>query len=66
MQPTHPPTHPFIHPSIHPFAHRALRAAEHCDISSSESAAIAWIIEKMELEQSKMDDMEGDSRWASE
>jgi len=41
----------------------ALRAAEHCDVSTSESAAISWIIERMELEQSKMDDMEGDSRF---
>ena len=40
----------------------ALRAAEHCDVSTSESAAISWIIERMELEQSKMDDIEGDSR----
>lgn len=31
-------------------------------MSASESVAIAWIIEKMELEQSKLDDMEGDSR----
>lgn len=41
----------------------ALRAAEHCDVSTSESAAISWIIERMELEQSKMDDIEGDSRY---
>lgn len=40
----------------------ALRAAEHCDVTTSESAAISWIIERMELEQSKMDDIEGDSR----
>ncbi len=25
----------------------SLRAAEHCDVSGSESAAIAWIIERM-------------------
>ncbi len=44
----------------------ALRAAEHCDISASESAAIAWIIERMELEQTKMDDYEGgDSRYVT-
>lgn len=41
----------------------ALRAAEHCDVSTSESAAISWIIERMELEQSKMDEIEGDSRY---
>lgn len=40
----------------------ALRAAEHCDVSTSESAAISWIIERMELEQNKLDDAEGDSR----
>jgi uncharacterized UBP type Zn finger protein len=40
----------------------ALRAAEHCDISTSESAAISWIIERMELEQSKMEEVDGDSR----
>ncbi len=40
----------------------ALRASEHCDVSSSESAAISWIIERMELEQSKINDVEGDSR----
>ena len=39
----------------------ALRAAEHCDVSTSESAAISWIIERMEMEQSKMEEMEGDS-----
>lgn len=39
----------------------ALRAAEHSDIATSESAAIAWIIERMEGEQSKMaDDGEDD------
>jgi hypothetical protein len=41
----------------------ALRAAEHSDTSGSESAAIAWIIERMEIEQSKMEDLEGDSRF---
>jgi uncharacterized UBP type Zn finger protein len=40
----------------------ALRAAEHVEISTSESAAIAWIIERMEMEQSKMNEMESDSR----
>ena len=40
----------------------ALRAAEHCEVSTSESAAISWIIERMELEQSKMNEIEGDSR----
>jgi len=40
----------------------ALRAAEHCDASASESVAIAWIIERMELEQNKMDEIEGESR----
>jgi hypothetical protein len=40
----------------------ALRAAEHCDVSASESAAITWIIERMEMEQTKMDALEADSR----
>jgi uncharacterized UBP type Zn finger protein len=40
----------------------ALRAAEHCDVSASESAAITWIIERMEMEQTKMDELEADSR----
>lgn len=40
----------------------ALRAAEHCEVSTSESAAISWIIERMELEQSKMGEIEGNSR----
>lgn len=40
----------------------ALRAAEQCEVSTSESAAISWIIERMELEQSKINEMEGDSR----
>ena len=45
----------------------SLRAAEHCDASVSESAAIAWIIERMEFEQSKMDELEGEgSRMAEE
>ena len=42
----------------------AIRAAEHCDSSSSssnESAAIAWIIEKMELEQAKMEEYSANS-----
>ena len=41
----------------------ALRAAEHCDVTTSESAAISWIIERMEMEQNKLDDaeQEGDS-----
>jgi hypothetical protein len=33
----------------------ALRACENCDSSLNESAAIAWIIERMELEQAKME-----------
>lgn len=33
----------------------ALRACENCDSSVNESAAIAWIIERMELEQAKME-----------
>ena len=37
----------------------ALRAAEQCDIATSESAAITWIMERMEIEQNKIDDMEG-------
>lgn len=41
----------------------ALRAAEHCENAASESAAISWIIERMELEQSKMNEMENDSRY---
>jgi uncharacterized UBP type Zn finger protein len=41
----------------------ALRASEHCDVSTSDSAAINWIIEKMDLEQSKLDDVDGDSRF---
>ena len=45
----------------------ALRAAEHCDASISESAAISWIIERMELEQAKLDEFEGsDSRMVDE
>ena len=40
----------------------ALRAAEHCEVSTSESAAISWIIERMEIEQNKMNEIEGDSR----
>lgn len=45
----------------------ALRAAEHCDASVSESAAISWIIERMELEQAKLDEFEGsDSRMIDE
>lgn len=40
----------------------ALRAAEHCEVSTSESAAISWIIERMEVEQSKMNEIDGDSR----
>ena len=40
----------------------ALRAAEHCDVTTTESAAMAWIIERMELEQTKMEEMEGESR----
>ena len=45
----------------------ALRAAEHCDASVSESAAISWIIERMELEQAKLDEFEGsDSRMVEE
>lgn len=43
----------------------ALRAAEHCDVSASESAAITWIIERMEMEQSKMDELEADARWGT-
>ena len=38
----------------------SLRAAEHCDASVSESAAIAWILERMEFEQNKIDELEGD------
>jgi hypothetical protein len=42
----------------------SLRAAEHCDANVSESVAIAWIIERMELEHAKMEEMDGgeDSR----
>jgi uncharacterized UBP type Zn finger protein len=40
----------------------ALRAAEHCDVSASEDAAITWIIERMEMGQTKMDELEADSR----
>ena len=32
----------------------ALRAAEHADASASESTAITWIIDRMELDQAKM------------
>lgn len=39
----------------------ALRAAEHCDSASSESAAISWIIERMEMEQSNINELEQDS-----
>lgn len=35
----------------------SLRAAEHCDANVSESVAIAWIIERMELEHEKMEEM---------
>lgn len=45
----------------------ALRASEQCDASVSESTAIAWIIERMELEQAKMEELEGgDSRMAED
>ena len=46
----------------------SLRAAEHCDANVSESVAIAWIIERMELEHAKMEEMDGgeDSRMAEE
>lgn len=44
----------------------ALRAAEHCDASVSESAAIAWIIERMEQEQAKLEEYERDSRMNGE
>jgi hypothetical protein len=37
----------------------AVRAIENADASSTESSAIAWIIERMELEQNKMDDVDG-------
>lgn len=41
----------------------ALRAAEHCDASVSESAAITWIIERMDVEGAgKLDELEGDAR----
>jgi len=33
----------------------AIRAAEHCDASLNESVAIAWIIERMEMENAKME-----------
>lgn len=42
----------------------ALRAAEHCDASVSESAAITWIIERMDADGAgKMDELEGDARY---
>ena len=46
----------------------SLRAAEHCDANVSESVAIAWIIERMELEHAKMEEMDGgeDSRMMAE
>jgi hypothetical protein len=45
----------------------ALRAAEHCESSVSESAAITWIIERMELEQTKLDEFDSsDSRMGTE
>jgi hypothetical protein len=46
----------------------SLRAAEHCDANVSESVAIAWIIERMELEHAKMEEMDGgeDSRLTDE
>lgn len=38
----------------------AIRAVDHCDDSMSESMAIAWIIERMEIENASLeDDMEG-------
>lgn len=39
----------------------ALRAAEHCEVSATESAAITWILERMETEQAKMEEYNGDS-----
>jgi len=33
----------------------AIRAAEHCDASLNESVAIAWIIERMEMENAKLE-----------
>jgi len=33
----------------------ALRGAENCDATTSESTVIAWIIERMELEQARME-----------
>ncbi|KAJ1437734.1 hypothetical protein B484DRAFT_416437, partial [Ochromonadaceae sp. CCMP2298] len=44
----------------------ALRAAQNCDVTTSESAAITWIIERMETEQSKMDELEADSNRAAD
>lgn len=41
----------------------ALRAAENCDLTSSESSVITWIIERMEMEQTKMNELEADSRY---
>jgi len=37
----------------------ALRAAEQCDAVTSEAAAITWIMERMEIEQNKIDELEG-------
>jgi len=39
----------------------ALRAAEQCDVTTTESAAIAWILERMEMEQNKLNELDGDS-----
>ena len=47
----------------------AIRAAEHCDVTLNESMAIAWIIERMEMENAKMEaEVEGCStlRYADE
>jgi uncharacterized UBP type Zn finger protein len=41
----------------------ALRAAAQNASTVSESSAIAWIIERMEMEHKKLSDMEGDSRF---
>lgn len=42
----------------------ALRAAEQCEVVTSESAAITWIMERMEIEQNKIDENEGgDSKY---
>ena len=39
-----------------------LRAAEQCDLSAPEASVVTWILERMETEQARMEEYDGDSR----